>query len=211
MADVIRVSLQGQLPGGEVWSVNPTFHLLTTPPASAAQCLTVATAINALTWGAGILDLMNSNTLVTGTRVEARALTGPLEALAEAPRGVAVSGTGPSTHPLQTSIVASLRTDFPGGRGRGRLYFPATGTSLVSGTARIPTSSVSGFIASVKTLLSGVDTAITTTFGGADLVVWSRTGNNVHAVVGLRAGDVPDVQRRRRDQLTEVYSPVTYP
>jgi hypothetical protein len=194
-----------------VWSVNPVFQTTTDPTLTASQCLTIASAINAITIGAGILDMMGSQTFLTGCRVESRSRSGVLEAQAEAPRGSPVAGSGGATHPNQLAVVASLRSGFPGGQGRGRLYFPATGTSLVPSTARIATSSVSGFVAAVKTLLSGIETAITTTAGPTDLVIWSRTGTAFHAVTGIRAGDVPDVQRRRRDALAEVYSPVAYP
>lgn len=212
MAEVLRVSLQGQLPGGEVWSVNPCYHLLTEPPGiTASQLLTVATAMNARTISTGITAMMNVGTLITGVRLEARSRAGVLEAQADQPRAVAVPGTGATTHPLQVSIVASLRTGFPGARGRGRLYFPATGPSLVSGSGRFTGPNVNSFILGVKTLLSGFTADILPTLGANDLVVWSRTGTALHEVTSLRAGDVPDVQRRRRDQLVEVYTPTTYP
>lgn len=212
MANVLRISLQGTLPGGEVWSVNPVFHLLDTPPVSSPQCLTVATAINGITWSAGITALMSTSTFVTGCRVEARfQIDGHLEAQADAPRAVTVPGTGATTHPLQTSAVASLRTDFPGAQGRGRLYFPATGASLGSGTARFSTSNMNSFVLGVKTLMAACTTAIQPTLGPNSLIVWSRTAGATHAVTQLRAGDVPDVQRRRRDQLVELYSPTSYP
>jgi hypothetical protein len=212
MANILRVSLMGGLPGGEVWSVNPCYHLLDTPDVSAPELLTIAAAVNALTWSTGITAMMNVNTTVTGVRLEARVqIGGGLEAQAEAPRAVPVPGTGATTHPIQTALVASLRTDFPGPSNRGRLYFPGTGASLVSGSSRYTTANMNSFILGVKALLNGINTSIQPTLGPNTLVVWSRTGGSVNAVTSLRAGDVPDVQRRRRDQLVEIYSPTSFP
>jgi len=213
MAILLRVSVQGSLPGGEVWSVNPVYRLGTggDVPATALQCQQIVTAINAITVSSGVLTMMSTSTAITGCRVEARGLGGVLEALAEGQRGSAVAGSGATTHPYQTSLVTSLRTSTPGPSGRGRLYWPLTGGPLSATTLRVASGQVNTYLLGVKTYLSAIDTAIEATLGGAALAVWSRKTGAIHAVTSLQMGDVPDVQRRRRDQLIEGITATTYP
>lgn len=211
MSDVLRVSILGSLPNSEVWSVNPVWHLLTNPTPTAAQLITIANTINGLTIPPGLLANLNSATKITGVRLEARTLAGVLDIQHEALRTTAVSGTGAQNHPMQTSVVTSLRTTFPGASGRGRLYWPATGAQLNSASLRIISTDVTASVVAVHFLLDAIEDAITATLGGADLVVWSRKAPAVHAVTELRMGDVPDTQRRRRDQAVETYAAIAYP
>ena len=200
------------MPGGEVWSVNPCYFLLDEPAnVSQTEALAIATAVNAITVPTGLRALMNSQTFFTGTRVEARDRNGLLEAQAEQPRGTNIAGTGVSGHPYQTSAVTSLRSAFPGGQGRGRLYWPATGATLLSSNLRIDPTVVSTALGAIKTYLSDIEAAVAVSAGPADLAVWSRTGSAFHAVNEIRQGDVADTQRRRRDALAENYNVVAYP
>jgi hypothetical protein len=63
----------------------------------------------------------------------------------------------------------------------------------------------------MKTYLSGISGAIAATLTGVDLSVWSRTTPELYTVTSIQAGDVLDVQRRRRDQTIESYQSLTYP
>lgn len=214
MATIIRVSIMGAMPSGEVWSVNPVYRLgsgLGTT-VSAAQCQTIATAIAARVVPTGLMNALSTSTTVTGCRVEAREMDGSLNAQAEAVKATPTAGNGGTTaHPYQTAIVASLRTSTVGARGRGRLYWPATGMLLTVATLRVSAANVSSILSGMKTYLSGISTDIDTTLGGNTLGVWSRASADTHAVTSIQMGDVLDVQRRRRDQLIESYSSVTYP
>lgn len=213
MAEIMRVSIMGALPGGEVWSVNPVYSIGADfgVPVSAVQAQTIATAIAALTVSTGITQMMSTSTTVTGCRVEARSIAGVLETQAEAVKGTPVPGTGASPHPYQTSIVASLRTATPGASGRGRLYFPATGVTVQSANLRVGTGFPNSFGLGVKTYLSAINGAIAATLTGVSLVVWSRATNQLHTVTGINVGDVLDTQRRRRDTLIENITAQTYP
>lgn len=214
MADLLRVSVQGALPGGEVWSVNPVYSIGGDfgAPVSAAQALTIATAIDALTISAGITGIFAAGTTITGNRVEARALNGVLETQAEHVRGAPVNGTvAASPHPYQTAVVCSLRTTTPGPSGRGRLYFPATGATLAIGNYRMTPAVVNSTLLGIKTLLSGIQGAIDVTLDGVALAVWSRKTLALHVVNNVQMGDVLDTQRRRRDALTENVTAVAYP
>jgi hypothetical protein len=63
----------------------------------------------------------------------------------------------------------------------------------------------------VKAYLALVETAIKTVASGAVLVVWSRTDGGTTLVTTLQAGDIMDVQRRRRDSVVESYTTKTWP
>lgn len=212
MADVLRISIKGSLPNGEVWSVNPVWALndfpVTTTP---AQVSAVATACAAVTVPTALLFQMSSSTNVNAVRVEARTMGGVLENLAEATKGTPQAGTGTQPHPFQTSWVISLRTLRVGGSGRGRLYWPATSTQLAVGTLRPTTSELNSFCAGAKTYLSGLTTAVKATFDTAVLAVWSRTSSSAENVSSIQVGDVLDVQRRRRDALVEGTVSLAFP
>lgn len=212
MADLIRVSIQGRLPNGEEWSVNPIFAV--EPPGVAidyTEANDIATAVNAVTVPTVLRGVMsNPGTTVSGVRVEARTLAGALESVAEQARAVPITGSGAASHPYQTSIVCSLRTATAGARGRGRLYWPATGANLDSSTLRLSAIATSDLATAFQTYLSGIEAAVQATIAMSRLVVWSRASSTLRDVDRLMVGDVLDVQRRRRDALTESYAIVTY-
>lgn len=138
-------------------------------------------------------------------------MAGVLEAQSELPRALALTGSGATAHPFQVASVTSLRTGFPGGQGRGRLYWPATGMAMTTANLRVDPAVLTAFLAGVKTYLAGISSSIAASAGPNDLAVWSRTGGNAHAVTSLRQGDVLDTQRRRRDTLAEAYNELVYP
>lgn len=212
MASVIRTSILGTMPGGEVWSVNPSFFLLDEPASiTSAEALAIATAVDAITIPTALRAWMSTSTSFTGTRVEARDRNGLLEALGEHSRTTAVPGTGIASHPYQTSTVTSLRSGFPGAQGRGRLYWPATGFPIAVGTLRADATILGTGLTAVRTYLTAIQAAVAVSAGPCQLAVWSRTGTAFHAVTTLRQGDVLDTQRRRRDALAEAYTELTYP
>lgn len=215
MADLLRVSINGVLPGGEVWSVNPVFALggdFGGVSVSQGQAQTIANAFAARVVSTGITQCWTAETRLTGYRVEARTKAGLLQAQADGIRGSAAAGSGVSAHPFQTSVVTSLRTAQPGPSGRGRLYWPATGLSMQTSTLRISSSFPASIGLGVKTLLSGMLTDISATLaGGVGLVVWSRKNSALYPVNSIQVGDIMDVQRRRRDTLIEAVSATTFP
>lgn len=209
---VIRVSILGQMPGGEQWSVNPTFFCLDEPAdITTAEANTMAIAIDGITVPTGLRALMSSGTTVSGARVEARDRDGTLRALGEHTRTSPVAGNGVSPHPYQTTAVCSLRSGFPGGRGRGRLYWPATGVGNMTAQLRLAGTEHSGALTGFQTYLKAIQDAIAVSAGPVELAVWSRAGSAFHTVTELRVGDVLDTQRRRRDTLTESYLAASYP
>ena len=212
MADLIKIALQGTMPGGEVFSVNPVWKLDTGAVITYGEATAIVTAINALTIPSAILNMITTGCAWTGCRVEARDVTGTLEVLAEGSRTTPATGTGPSEKPFQTSMVLSLRTPTPGGRGRGRLYWPATGVGISASTLRVAGANVSTYLAAIKTYLAAVEGAIDASIDEeVSLAVWSRTAAALPAVNSITMGDILDTQRRRRDSVPESYTAVGWP
>lgn len=213
MADILRVSITGAMPSGEVWSVNPVYRIGGDfgTPVSAVQAQTIATAIAAVAVPTGLLALNMAATTVTGCRVEARSLAGVLETQAEGIKGVPTPGSATNGHPFQTSLVFSLRTGTPGASGRGRLYWPATGIPISPASLRGNTGAITSALSGIKTYLGGVETAIEATLPGVSLAVWSRKLVSTSNVTSIQAGDILDVQRRRRDQTIEAYQSLPWP
>lgn len=214
IANVIRVSILGSLPNGEVWSVNPVWQIggvSTAEDVTQADVVAMATAIAALVPPAGILGMLGSTTTLSGCRVEARRWDGTLAALAQASKVTPTAGTGSNAHPYQTSIVTSLRTSGVGGSGRGRLYWPGTGQPL-NPDLRIPSASTATIAAAAKTYLTSITGAMAPSLTNAPVLsVWSRTNSSTLPVNSIIVGDIADVQRRRRDALVETSSSVTFP
>lgn len=207
MSDILKVSIQGTMPGGEKWSINPVFGYSAPLALSVDELQSTVTAINAV----AVPPLLNSinmpAVLVTGCRVEARTFAGHLDGVAEGARTTPAAGTASSPHPFQTSIVASLRTADSSARGKGRLYWPATGIALVDTSLKILPAAVDNFSSAFLQYILNVRNAIRTVGGQttANLVVWSRVNSSTRLVLSIRVGDIADVQRRRRDSIPENY------
>lgn len=211
MADYVRVSIQGTLPAGEVWSVNPCYSLPGGAGAITQEELnTCMEAINDLVVPANLRAAMTAQTIVTGARLEVRNTSGGLLMISEGLKDAPSAGTSATPHPYQTSVVCSLRTDTPGGRGRGRIYWPATGVVLVSSTLRIQDTTQAALRDGFNSFLAAINAEIQAFDAGSVLVVYSPTGSALHAVNRIQIGDITDVQRRRRDQLPESYLTATY-
>lgn len=214
VSHILRVSVIGDMPNGEVWSVNPCWELdgsagvLLTPGDAQA----IATAIAAITLPTALSLTMQAGTTWARVRVEGRTLAGNLEVQADAAKATPTNGTGTNTHPHGTAIVISLRTPGVGASARGRMYWPATGQALQSTDYRISPANATSILSGAKTFLSGIETAVRATAGSnANLTVWSRTTSNFHNVNALQIGNVLDSQRRRRDALQEGYTSTTFP
>jgi len=215
IANIIRVSVEGTMPNGEVWSVNPVWQIggvSTSEDVTQADVIAMATAVNAIVPGAGLTGIMSTSTFFTATRIEARRWDGTLAAQADAARATPLAGSGSTSHPFQTCVVSSLRTAAIGGSGRGRLYWPATGIAINAPTLRPTSGQISSTLAAVKTYLTSITAALAPSLtNGPVLSVWSRLHASTSPVNSINMGDVLDVQRRRRDALIEAYQSVAVP
>jgi len=214
-ANVIRVSILGAMPNGEVWSVNPVWQIggvSTTEDVTAEMAQTMATAVAAIVVPTGLQSAIGPGVSVTGCRLEARKWDGTLATQAEAFKASPTVGTGTVSHPFQTSIVASLRTAGIGGSGRGRLYWPGTGVPIQNTLLRPTAATVTSILSGMKTYLTSITAALNVTlFNDPILSVWSRTNSSTLPVNSIQMGDVLDTQRRRRDALIEAVQALSFP
>lgn len=201
------VQYQGSMPGGEVWSVGTKF--------GADQGDLYTTFEDLLLWGQNIVEMNGGEVVPTamlqmfGTgvtlervRLEHRDATHELTAVAEVSPANPVYGTSSSIHPHQVSLVTSLLTGRPGRSYRGRIYWPATGQVLDQGSLRVPSSELLALNLAVEGFLSSAEEAQPTE-RAVTLSVVSDTLSATTPVTMISMGDVPDIQRRRRDRLTE--------
>ena len=211
----VRVSILGTLPTGEVWSVNPVFdptgELETGIDQAKVDAAAVAIANRSIP--ANMSLLLSPGAARTGCRVEIRSdAADALLAISIQGSSSGGVGTGSLRLPLQSAVVASIRTDTPGGSGRGRLYWPALGATL-GATGRLATPTPTALMTDFKNYLLGIRTDLATAFPaiGFDLSVRSKTTLSTPHAVRLQVGDVVDTQRRRRDAQPESYVQVAFP
>lgn len=110
---------------------------------------------------------------------------------------VAGGGNAVSQLPAQLAVVMSLRTGARGAGGRGRMYLPLTAISLSTG--RIQTTQQTTLSAAGKALLEAMHT-----YGPVPAIVNARK-LEYSAIDRVAIGDLMDVQRRRREQVPELY------
>ena len=117
-----------------------------------------------------------------------------------------VAGSTAPTFP-QLALVVSLLTPRARGRAsRGRFYIPM-GNINVETNGRISTPNAAGVAGSAKTLIQNLnDWPGFTTFPTPDVIVASGMDGSWERVTKVAVGNVIDTQRRRRGDLTEVYS-----
>lgn len=211
----VRVAIKGTITGGEVWSINPVFdpngELETTVDQTKLDA--AALAIANIVPGSNLRLMMGPDVLIVGSRLEVRAdATNNIIAVSNAGSTAPIGGTGSSRLPPQTSLVCSLRTNTPGGSGRGRIYLPIIGATI-GANLRLNATQFAAAAGEFKTYLAAMQSALATQFTPItfNLAVRSVKTNTTPHVVRLQVGDVLDTQRRRRDALPETYSSVTYP
>lgn len=209
-----RASLQGTLPGGESWSVNPCFMVGNdVGPVGWDQAAgqAAATAMAAVAPGTALRAAAGSGAPLTLIRLEMREDSHVLRGAAEAPY-TGTAFTGGLTNPVQTSVVLSLRSDTPGRSGRGRLYWPGVGDIGLTGSGRIGSVLVQSMATQASTYLRALQDALKAqAFPSTPITVELGVVSTTHAgmqtrVNRVQVGDIPDVQRRRRDRLPEVYA-----
>lgn len=210
----VRVSILGTTVGGEVWSVNPVFDPSGEFPGwNQSTADAAAAAIGAISPGTSLLTLMSPAMSLTGCRLEVREDSDDsLIGIAEYTRPSPIVGAGLARMAAQAAVVVSVRTDTPGGSGRGRIYWPAPGGTL-STSLRLSTPTPTATLADMKTYLLAIRSALATawTLIGFDLAVRSKTTHTTPHATRLQLGDIVDTQRRRRDNLPESYVSSAFP
>jgi len=105
-------------------------------------------------------------------------------------------GAGGDPLPGEVALSVSLRTSLPTRAGRGRFYLPNPQTSvIIAGLFSNP------FVADVvEAAQLGLDGLVA---DGYPAVIYHATTKTSTPLTSVDVGNVPDVQRRRRNKLTE--------
>lgn len=118
-----------------------------------------------------------------------------------------VDGAGANVLP-QASIVLSLRSNvFGPGANYGRMYLPHTTWVLDTNTPKAQAADVSAFATQCDTFIEGCNTDMNASVANPvdAMIMTNVTGRPSRRVNQIAVGDVVDTQRRRRNQLVELY------
>ena len=123
--------------------------------------------------------------------------------LTSAQASIADGGTSADVSlPAQCSPCVSLSTSTAGSRARGRMYLPPPDSTAVTISGRLDASFRTATINALDTFFA------TMAANAATPVVVSSVGGvyTSYVVNTIRLGDVVDTQRRRRNNIAEVYT-----
>lgn len=217
-----RTILKGSIGNVETWSIGITWGIFGISPDVPDQdavdgiLLRLRSWLTAANTPASLLACMSSSTSIDVIRVEKRGESEQTLSVSEGATTTTVAGTGTASKTPQDAIVLSLRTNTPGARGRGRIYWPAQG-ALVGTSWQLTAPVPATLIANTKTFLAGIGNEMNQYFIGIGdtrrvvLSVRSPTDHLCRNVVQLQVGNVLDTQRRRRDAIPETYFATVYP
>lgn len=203
-----RLSQYGTMAGNQTWSVGLAVQHSQAQPPSGTQLDAWLTALDTalkLWWTqASSLQSFNSAAIkYIGARAYSYAINSKTAInQAEHPFTTALLGTnGVGSLPLQTSIVSSTLSGFPGRSHRGRRYLPVTATTLASN--QMQTSGVDGLVSAEVTLMNTINT---TTLGtGTGTCVIANKKDFPDVIRSVQIDSEPDVQRRRADKIVATY------
>jgi len=214
-AGTTRININASLEGGEL--MVHTLHVLGLNGAGDFRTPNVQeitdkvrdgwqSFINGSAGVGGIKGALHTNTVYTsvaGYQLDPVSGNAQFQALSQFT--AATKGLVSSSLPTEVAMAVSLITGRAGRTGRGRFYLGGLGAGLLTPQGRFQAAET----AAVGTAFAGFANGIRQPgldFQGCRLVVLSRTANINSDVLEVRVGDVPDVQRRRRNRLRETYS-----
>lgn len=116
-------------------------------------------------------------------------------------RAVPQTGKGINSVIPQASIVVSLKTALPRGRGHAGRFYPPPQDIVVSNDGRVQANTRDSLMLPYQTLFNALVTAM-----GGRLVVASSLASTFQPVNRFAIGRVIDTQRRRRSSLSEEYA-----
>lgn len=218
----LKVSVLGAMSGGEVWSTTACYRFFSVFPTTLTQAILdsaarrLVTAITPTTLPSNLRALMSSSVTVTGWRITQHDEDEKTVGVGSANYAAPIAGANPPSKSPQDALVFSLRTGQPGARGRGRMYWPACGATT-GPTFKLTSPTNAQAVADAATLLDLIGDQLNAELAAnsfavtVELAVRSITGHTSYQVNQLRAGDVLDTQRRRRDALVENYAVSAYP
>lgn len=185
---------------GEGWSFN--VHTTGAGTLAAAQAGAVAAA-NAI-W-TGHLDALIAP-LVSLTEVSTASIDETTDKqISRLADDVSLPGTATTEMlPFQVALAVSWKTALATRAGRGRIYLPPLAAGTVD-DGRPSAATVTAVVGGANAFWAALNTA------GLQLVIRHKGPHTSTAVSGGNVGNVFDTQRRRRNKLIEVRSPLTAP
>lgn len=217
-----RVTFKGSLGTVEKWSTSVNFGIVglapDTPdqPAADGILANVLTVTTNATVPTSLRAMLSTSGNIELVRIEKRSEAEGILSVAEGLVPTAVVGTGTANKTPQDALVFSLRTNTPGPRGRGRMYWPALSVTLTP-TFQLSSPTPAATVADVKTWLDAINQELDDYYISiasalrTALSVRSATDHICRDVTSLQVGSILDTQRRRRDALPESYAAVAYP
>lgn len=196
----IRLTLKWTLADGEIAQSNCSWDPgIDVPPLDEATADAFEAA--ALSFWNDIIVRYSAYTKYVGCSMSLINVDGSILSRIDRPTS-GISGTaGSGPLPNEVAAVMSLRTAMAGRRTRGRMYLPGPAVSQVDVDARYqPGFGTDVAPAGANFLQPLVVGSVTWT-----AAVASATGGLLTPVTAVAVGNVPDVQRRRRDTQLEAY------
>jgi len=181
-----------------------SFTLHTTGSLSVGDANTAWASALAAGWAGTALieDIYETNTILdTATTAEIDPATDKQMTRVTATVSHAGSITG-NQLPFQVAVVVSLLTDSATRHGRGRLYLPAPDRSMCA-AGEASSTCTTNIDSGMTALFDSLNTSVLTP------VVRNRTAHSSLTITSARVGSIFDTQRRRRNKLSETYTPIT--
>lgn len=109
--------------------------------------------------------------------------------------------------PAQCTVAVSTLTEIERGPGHRGRWYPPTGACNMTATGRISSADALGMATAAQTLLNNLNNRPGLDVDNPRIAVVSKVGapGPVYHVTQVAVGDVVDTQRRRREDLPEVY------
>ena len=198
VAGVNRLSIVGTGPSGEIFDTSFWVEGPVVASNTQANALAEAAATHFIASArAALLNLIYSDYVYRSIRAYCYPSGGPAASfIGEHSIGDAPGTASSPSLPLQTAMVASLRTGSAGRRHRGRMYLPASGAPITNHQFQ------STNVNNVSAGMAAFFTALNADVVGATVHIVSQVGGGaVTPVTAVIVDAKPDIQRRRADKL----------
>lgn len=210
---VARITLNGTMFGGsEHWSTG--FYMGATGADATAPTDAFLTEVNTA-WQAffqNSTSYISTSYQTTGVRgallgTDGKTIAGSIKNFY--PATPYAGGSNNSALPPQCALVATLMTDTPRGlASKGRMFLPGV-SAVINGTGHLSAINCQSIVDNLKTFFAALNATVEQP---GTVITASKGGSGVNLAPGLnrvirtvRVGDVFDTQRRRRNELNEVY------
>ena len=223
LASFNRLQLLGGIAGGDIWSC--TFNFATSAGEAVATDEATLTAAAARLKaqnsgnliGGALRDFMGGAVTLTGFKLSAVTSVAFHEvALAVVTFGTPVLGTNTPHQAPEIAAACSLNSGSADRKKRGRVFWPASGEAVTNGMRFDPVSTAqlaTDMAQFISDCGKSIDGSLDAGSGGeppvgsgALGVIVSKTSKDAVPITQVAVGDVPDVQRRRRNKEKEAYS-----